>query len=618
MRIKWHFPLLSALVALTSVACGGSNETISPVASTPLPDAFDTIPPLVPTAAGRGGAVATVDVRGTLAAMEILKRGGNAIDAAVASAAVLGVTDPFSCGLGGGGFMIIYLAGEHRVITIDHRETAPAGFDGSSLYEGGMPIALPELITSGLSVGVPGTARGWDEALRRYGTLGLGEVLQRAIWVAENGFDVDLTFFDQTQRNLDRFRQIESTRRIFLTAEGEAPPVGAIFKNPDLAKAYLLIAEGGSAAFYQGEIAEAITLTVASPPLVEGSPLVARSGGMQLADLANYEARVRLPVESSYRGLSVYGMDVPSSGGLTVAMILNLLSEYDPSGLTRGEFLHRYLEASRLAFADRNAFMGDPAYTDVPREGLLSLDYAAARRALIDVAQASVAAAPPGDPFAYQTDTSSAPQGSDMRRAPGNSPGDAAKETTHLTVSDAQGNIVSYTCTIESDGGNGMVVPGYGFLLNNELTDFNIPADSTAPHPNVAEPGKRPRSSISPTIVLKDGKPILALGSPGGSTIITTVVQMLVQHIDFGMPIADALAAPRISQRNSPDASSQAEAAFLGTAEAADLTGRGHVLSDVGFIGAAVALRFNEDGSVTAVAEPTRRNGGSAMVEQAQ
>ena len=616
MQTKWRSSVIPVLLGLSVVACD-SNEMLDPVPSKALQAGdFAAVPPLVPTATGRGGAAATVDVRGTLAAMEVLKRGGNAIDAAVASAAVLGVTDPFSCGLGGGGFMIIYLAGEGRVITIDHRETAPAGLDASAFYEGGMPIAFPELITSGLSVGVPGALRGWEEALRRYGTLGLGDVLQRAIWVAENGFDVDPTFFEQTERNLERFAQIESTRRIFLTADGAAQPLGTIVKNPDLAKTYRLIAEGGSAAFYEGEIAQAIVDTIASPPLVAGATLVVRPGVMQPADLANYEARVRLPVVSSYRGYTLYGMDVPSSGGLTVAMTLNLLSGYDPAGMARGEVLHRYLEASRLAFADRNAFMGDPAYVEVPREGLLSLDYADERRALINVAQASTVAAPPGDPYAHQTDPSSVDPGTGMK-AQGNAPGDAAKETTHLTVSDAQGNIVSYTCTIESEGGNGMVVPGYGFLLNNELTDFNIPADATAPHPNVLEPGKRPRSSISPTIVLKDGKPILALGSPGGSTIITTVVQMLINHIDFGMPVDEALAAARVSQRNSPDATSQAEAAFVGTAEAAALTQLGHTLADVGAIGAAVALQFNADGTITAAAEPTRRNGGSAMVEKA-
>jgi gamma-glutamyltranspeptidase/glutathione hydrolase len=610
------------ILGLLAMSAGcAAEELLSPVNAAPKDDFFATIPKLEATVTGRGGAAATVDVRGTLAALEILKRGGNAVDAAVAAASVVGVTDPFSCGIGGGGFMVIYLADQKRVVTIDHRETAPAALDSKLLYENGAPIAFDELVTSGLSVGVPGTVRGWDEALRRYGTLGFDEVLERAIWVAEEGFDVDQTFFDQTGRNVDRFQAFTSTQKIYLTADGKAFPVGTIFKNPDLGKTYRLIAAGGGKAFYEGEIAAAIVKTAKEPPVVAGSMRKVRPGVLDLADLANYEARVRPAVESTYRGYTLYGMGLPSSGGLTVALALNILEGYDLT--TPTEILHRYISASRLAFADRGAFLGDPGFVDVPVKGLLSKDYAAERRALIDLQKAPTTAASPGNPFAYQNDPSTIDQGSGTPfSADSNDAADAFdKETTHISVSDANGNIVAYTCTIESEGGNGMVVPGYGFLLNNELTDFNMPTDPNAPHPNIAEPGKRPRSSISPTLVFKDGKPKLSLGSPGGSTIITTVLQMLVAYADLDMPIDKALGAPRVSQRNTPDGVSTAEAAFMSTPEAAGLMALGHVFTDkgtlAGQIGAATAISFNPDGTVTAAAEPTRRGGGSAMVEQA-
>lgn len=593
-----------------------TSEDLSPLQPAPGtgPDEYATPPALTPTATGRGGAASTVDARGSLAAIEILERGGNAIDAAVASAAVLGVTDPFSCGIGGGGFMVIYLAAEGRVVTIDHREEAPRDFDPARFYENGAPIEFAQVVTSGLSVGIPGTVRGWDEALRRYGTLPLSDVLERAARVAENGFDVDPTFLDQTQRNIDRFKKFDSTRTLYLNEAGEPFPLGAIFKNPDLAKTYRLIAKDGAKAFYGGEVAKAIVDTVTHPPTTAAD---VRAGVMTAADLADYEAIVRPAVESTYRGYDLYGIDLPSSGGITLALILNLLSGFDPKTLSRAELLHVYLEASRLAFADRGAFLGDPAFSEVPKAGLLSLAYADARRPLINTTQTSTGATP-GDPFAFQDDPSS-PQSSGTTRASAPDPFESVdRETTHITISDAGGNIVSYTCTIESEGGNGIVVPGYGFLLNNELTDFNIPADPAAHHPNIGEPGKRPRSSISPTLVFKGKTPVLALGSPGGSTIITTVAQTLINVIDSGLPIDQALAAPRISQRNSATGKDDAEEDFLATPEAEALRALGHTFTDITplnkYIGAATAIQFNADGTLTAVAEPKRRNGGSALV----
>lgn len=600
---------------LLAAACA-HDKAASPGTSgaSPVP-----APALTPEVTGRGGAAASVDARATAAAIEILQSGGNAVDAAVAAAGVLGVTDPYSCGIGGGGFMLIYLADEKRVVSVEHREAAPKGLHRGLYYEGTTPIPMPEVLTSGLSAGVPGMPRGWELALERYGTRGLAEVLQPGIRVAERGFEVDAFFLEQTTRNVARFQLFSSTAGLFLPG-GKPVPVGATFTNPDLAKTYRLVAQGGSKAFYRGEIAQAIVDTVTRPPMAAHAPRPVRPGVMKLSDLADYEARIREPVKSTYRGYTVYGMSAPSSGGAAVGLALNLLEGFEPASMSRVDFLHRYIESSRLAFADRTAYVADPEFVDVPMAGLLSKEYAAERRKAIDPAKAAARDVPAGNPFAYQQDPSSTRAASlpfsalsPVALAPSvlDVPN---RETTHITTSDKAGNIVSYTCTIEFEGGNGMVVPGYGFLLNNELTDFDFPPSPTTPHVNSPEPGKRPRSSMSPTMVFKEGVPVLALGSPGGSTIITTVLQTLVNHLDFGMPLLEAAAAPRVSQRNTPDGKSQAEPEFMASPEAAALTAKGHVFADVGPIGALTAIRFNADGTVTAVAEPKRRGGGSAMV----
>ena len=545
-------------------------------------------------AAGTGGAVATVDRLASEAAIGVLKQGGNAVDAAVAAAAVLGVVEPYSAGIGGGGFMVIYHARTRKVTTIDHRETAPAAFRPDAFA--GIPF--PERVTSGLSVGVPGTVAGWELALRRYGSMPLGRLLAPAIRTAERGFTVDATFAAFTAQNLERFRAFTSTRELFLTPGGEVPPVGSVLRNPDLARTYRRIARGGSEAFYRGAVARAIAEAVTRPPLAPGAGLNVRPGVMTAADLAGYRALERAPTRSTYRGLAVYGMGPPSSGGSTVSEILNILEGFPLRRLPRQEALHGYLEASRLAFADRGAYLGDPEFVDVPLEGLLSKGFAAERRCLIGP-RAAAGPVPPGDP--------TPPFGRACRTAgAGAEPAPGGTSTTHLTVADRYGNVVSYTFTIEQTGGSGIVVPGYGFLLNNELTDFDDP-----PHPNAPAPGKRPRSSMSPTIVLAGGRPVLALGSPGGATIITTVTQILLNVVDFGMPLPAAIAAPRASQRNR--AVTDAEPAFLGTPEAAALAARGHQLAGVAEIGAATGIAFGPRGHLLAAAEPVRRGGGSAL-----
>ena len=582
------------LAALALAVLGTTASGTQATAADPAPQ---------PTAVGTGGAAATVDVLGTQAAIDVLRDGGNAVDAAVAAAAVLGVTEPFSCGIGGGGFLVVYRASDGLATTIDHRELSPATMRPDSFFEAGRPLPFNDARYSGLSAGVPGTVAGWSEALRTYGTYSLREALGHGIRVARDGFVIDQTFSDQAQANAPWFDDIPSSEALYLDPDGTAKDVGTVLRNPDLARTYERIAALGSKGFYRGAVADAMVEAVQDPPVAPDADHVWRPGLMTSRDLRGYTVPERPPTHVDYRGLDVVGMAPPSSGGSTVGEALNILEGYDLGGMSRADALHHFLEASRYSFADRNSYLADPAFFDVPLEGLLSDSFAAERRALITgtAATSPVAA---GDPYPHQGEQ--APGAARMSTT-----STRAGTTTHLTVSDSDGNIASYTFTIESTGGNGIVVPGWGFLLNNELTDFNF--DSLT-HPNRADGGKRPRSSMSPTIVFEDGEPLLALGSPGGSTIITTVLQLLVDRLDLGATLPEAIAAPRLTQRNT--ATTLVEPAFLQTPEADLLRARGHVLAVTSEIGAATGIEFLDDGRVLAAAEPTRRGGGSAMVEQ--
>jgi len=350
---------------------------------------------------------------------------------------------------------------------------------------------------------------------------------------------------------------------------------------------------------------------VRNPPVRAGATRVVRPGVMSLDDLREYEARIRRPTRVAYRGLDVFGMGPPSSGGSTVAEALNILEGFDLSRMSREDVFHLFIEASKLAFADRGAYLADPEFFDVPLAGLLADSFAAERRALISD-RALPAPQPPGNPYDNQED----PSPSDS--SPGTAAIARAGSTTHLTVADADGNVVSYTFTLEQAGGSGIVVPGHGFLLNNELTDFA----ATPPAPNAAEPGKRPRSSIAPTLVMRNGRPLLALGSPGGATIITTVLQILIERFDLGATLPDAIGRPRVSQRNG--ATTSVDQTLLGSPFLAALETRGHRfgLTPIELpppdadpeIGAATAIEFLPGGRIMAAAEPARRGGGAAAV----
>ncbi len=557
------------------------------------------------TATGTGGAAATVDALGTRAAIEALDDGGNAVDAAVAAAAVLGVTEPFTCGIGGGGFMVIRTA-DGELTTIGGRETAPAAMRPDSFFEDGAPLDFAEARYSGLSAGVPGTVRTWSKALIEHGSWSLRRALQAGVRVAREGFPVDETFASQIEDNVPWFDDVPSTAALYLDPDGTPLDAGTTYRNPDLARAYERIGRHGSKGFYEGPIARAIVQAATRPPIAADADHVWRPGLLAQRDVRSYRARVRPPTVTSFAGVDIVGMGPPSSGGSTVGEILNILDGFDLADADRTRALHLLLEASRLSFADRAAYLADPAYFDVPLAGLLSESFAAERRALVDPARAAPGAVAAGDPYDDQ--------GSAARAAVTTTPssGHPHQSTTHLVVSDEDGTVVSYTFTIEAVGGNGIVVPGWGFLLNNELTDFEY--DSLTA-PNRAEGGKRPRSSMSPTIVLRDGEPLLALGTPGGSTIIGTVAQMLVDRLALGSPLPAAIAAPRAVQRNGP--ATTAEPAFIASPEGQALAASyGHAFTPMEQIGAVTALELLPGGRVLAAAEPVRRGGGTAAVQE--
>ncbi|MFF3019132.1 gamma-glutamyltransferase [Streptomyces sp. NPDC057939] len=583
-------PLLALVGALVST--GAAAPPSSPGA-----------PPKVPVAAGYGGAVASVDPDASAAGIAVLRAGGNAVDAAVATAAALGVTEPYSAGIGGGGYFVYYDARTRRVHTIDGRETAPATATDTLFQENGVPIPFAEGQTSGRGVGVPGTPATWKSALDSWGTRPLRQLMKPAEKLARDGFTVDATFRAQTAANEERFRDFPDTRALFLPG-GALPVVGSTFKNPDLADTYAELGRKGTGALYRGPIADDIVRTVRKPPVDPAAVRNVRSGDLTAADLRSYATKRQEPTRVGYRGLDVYGMAPSSSGGTTVGEALNILERSDVRKLSESQYLHRFIEASRISFADRGRWVGDPASVDVPTRDLLSQRFADSRACLIRPDRALTSPLAPGDP---------------RRPVPCATTGQAApttyegENTTHLTVADRWGNVVSYTLTIESTGGSGITVPGRGFLLNNELTDFSFaPAAPGVPDPNLPGPGKRPRSSMSPTIVLDDGRPVLAVGSPGGATIITTVLQTLLGHLDRGLPLVDAIAAPRASQRN--QTTTELEPGLWNSPLRAELEALGQGFRQNPEIGAATGVQRLPDGRWLAAAETSRRGGGSAMV----
>ena len=494
-------------------------------------------------AASPDGVVAVSHPAAAAAGARLLAAGGNAVDAAAAVQFALNVVEPQSSGIGGGGFMLVHLAASGETFIVDSRERAPAGASADQFAPDGLPMPFALASTSGLAVGVPGTLRGVDTALRRWGTKRLADTLAPAIELAEHGFRVNRFLAEDIANDHGRTGFHRETAAIFRPG-GVPLAEGDWLVQPDLAKTLKLIAQKGPDAFYRGPLARAI---VEAQKTTRGELGEAGRGRMTLADLANYRVAIREPLVGRYRGWTLAGMPPPSSGGLTVLQTLGLLERFPLGDAAQGygfgspKTLHVMIEAMRLAFADRAAWIGDDDAAAVPTRGLLHPDYLAARAALISPDR-RMETPQAGDPRPW--DANAVRPASSRVRA-------ESPHTTHFAVVDRWGNVVSYTSTIEATWGSGITVPGYGFLLNNELTDFNFApaADAAAGNPgaNDVAPGKRPRSSMAPTLLFRDGKPVFAYGSPGGATIINSVLNVTLNLIDHGMTMQQAIDAPRVS-----------------------------------------------------------------------
>ena len=597
---------VSALSALAAVL-----PALPPGASTPAAQA-SAAGAKEPVAVGTGGAVASMDTSASQAGIDVLKRGGNAVDAAVATASTLGVTIPFVAGPGGGGFMVIYLARTHQVITIDGRENCPAACTTSMFLDPktGQPLNYTYASDQPLATGVPSMVATWATALSRYGRRSLAADLQPAIGVADRGFRVNQDFVQLTESGLPQLRAYPASRALLLTPAGNPRPVGYLLRNPGLAKTYRLLARYGPSYLYDGPLGQAIVQADDHPVVTPGTTV--RPGIMTMSDLRAYQARVLPPTHVRYRGLDVYSMAPPSSSGSTVGEALNILSGYNLPAEPRTTALFHYLEASRLSYADRNSYVGDPRYVSVPLAGLLDPAFAATRRCLIHN-QALISPVAPGHPYP--------PYGNCPDQNP-QAPSPEGGHTNNIVTADKWGNIVAYTNTINFFGGSGQTVPGYGFLLNNEMTDFDFAPSAPGTYdPNLPAGGKQPRSSMGPVIAFRDGTPVFSVGAAGGSTIPTTILQTIVNHVDFGMPLPAALAAPRVSQRNAP--ASLAEPDFYNSALAKQLTSQfgekfteatGPIVPLDYYPGDATALQILGRGRAEAIAEPVRLYGGSALV----
>jgi len=476
------------------------------------------------------GMVSSQEALATRVGVSILEQGGNAVDAAVAVGFALAVTLPRAGNLGGGGFMMVHQAAENRTVAVDYRERAPAAATRDMFLDADGNADSDKSRYSGLAVGVPGTVAGLAHAHGKYGSgsLSLADLIAPAIRLAEDGFPVSVDLAYSLATYEKRLKADPDAAKIFFRADGSLYQPGDILKQPELAESLKAIAQNGPEAFYSGPIAKAIADRVTEI-----------GGAMTPADLADYKPVEREPVKGTYRGHEIHSMPPPSSGGIHIVQILNILEGYplDYLGHNSADTIHLMAEAMKRAYADRSQFLGDPDFVKVPAKGLTSKDYAADLRAQISVNRATPASEiKPGDPAPYE-----------------------GNETTHFSVVDKDGNAVSNTYTLNFSYGVRRIATGTGILLNNELDDFSAKAGVANAYgllggaANAVEAGKRPLSSMSPTLVFRDGKFLLATGSPGGSRIITTVLQILINVIDHGMNIAEATNAIRIHHQWLPD-----------------------------------------------------------------
>ncbi|WP_186399847.1 gamma-glutamyltransferase [Stappia sp. P2PMeth1] len=570
-----------ALAAVAAIGLAAGPAFAQDAAPAPILSGSDRFHPVL----ARSGMVASQEATATRVGRDILAAGGNAVDAAVAVGFALAVTLPRAGNIGGGGFMLLHMAESGETQALDYRELAPAAAERDMFLDADGNADSEKSRYSGLAIGVPGTVAGLHAAHARYGSgrFAFAELLAPAIRLARDGFPVSDDLAGSLRQVHSRLSKDPAALATFYKADGGFYEPGETLRQPQLAATLQTIADEGPDGFYKGAVAEAIAARVREA-----------GGSMTAEDLAAYEAKWREPVSGTYRGYKVVSMPPPSSGGVHLIEILNMLEPFDlaASGAGSAATLHVMAEAMKRAYADRSEFLGDPDFVDIPVKGLTSKAYAASRMADFDPERAMPAdRLAPGMPAPYESE-----------------------ETTHYSVVDGQGNAVSNTYTLNFSYGVGMMAGDTGILLNNELDDFS--AKPGVPNAygliggdaNAVAPRKRPLSSMSPTLVFRDGRPVLATGSPGGSRIITTVLQIVLNVIDHGMNIAEATAAPRMHHQWLPDEIRIEEGFSPDTL--AILRGLGHTVEERATMGSTQSVMAVENG--LAGASDTRVQGALA------
>ena len=466
----------------------------------------------------------------TQAGADILKQGGNAIDAMVTTQLMLGLVEPQSSGIGGGAFLVYWDAKKQQLTTYDGRETAPLAATPRLFQdENGEPMQFYDAVVGGRSVGTPGTVKLMWDTHQKYGKLEWKKLIEPVVEVAKNGFTISPRLATLIEKDAERLSRFPATKAYFFNSDGSAKQQGTLLKNPEYAATLEAIAKGGADAFYQGKIASDIVNTVQS---AAGNP-----GVLAQADFDAYQIKQRQPVCSAYQSYDICGMGPPSSGALTVGQILAITEQFDLKnwGPDNAKSWQVIADASRLAFADRGMYMADEDFVPMPTQGLNNSDYLKQRAKLITPGKA-LESAPAGTPPWDYAQRQSRDESIEL------------PSTSHFNVVDKEGNVVSITTTIENAFGSRLMTNG--FLLNNELTDFSFRTHKDGyPIANRLEPGKRPRSSMAPTIIMQDDKPYMAIGSPGGSRIIGYVAQAIIAHTQWDMDIQQAINQPHLLNR---------------------------------------------------------------------
>jgi len=542
-----------------------------------------------PAVSGQLGVVATESPAAARVGRRALERGGNAVDAAVSTVFALNVARPQSCGIGGGGFMV-YRSAHGQTAALDFRETAPQAFTPDTLQGPG----LHNTFTGHLTVGVPGVLAGMDAALKRYGTFSLARALAPAERLASRGVRVTPALSASMSANATRLKLFPAAANQYLVG-GQTPyPAGSILRQPLLARSLRAIERRGPRALYRGRIARLIARDMDA---TRQSPQTGDAAVMVKRDLAGYQAKWRSPLEGSFRGRGLVTMPPPTSGGIAIVEMLNLLEGFDlrAEGQSSADELHQIIESQKIAWADRNEYVADPDFVHVPPE-LTTKSYADKRRAEIDMAHAKKFE--PGlGPYSPARASNAGETGS----------------TTHISIVDRRGNAVSLTCTIEQEFGSAVVAPGTGFLLNNELTDFGKPGTA-----NEARAGKRPRSSMSPIIATEAGRPITVTGGAGGSRIVMGTLFTVLDRIEFGLDLAHAVDAERLDAQSAPEQPVFIEGSRVSPGVIAELERRGHTFTDEGEYGPkprvqAAGFKSSHGATKQAVSDPRTEAGSLAQ-----